>query len=212
MELRERADADPVEQMRDWQRAAEDSYQVAQLVENSGEDALRRALAASKKETDLSSMLEAEEKAGRPNNAPANVAAHTLYGGGTKDDRWKLQQAVEAKAALDAKKASLMGPEAKKEYEEKLKNAEMEKEKVQRMGAPVKLTANDAMRRALALSEVSYRREMFLDNFGAENQPDEEEDDLMALAKDLSKQMAEEEESRRKALGEETKNNGAKKK
>ncbi len=85
---------DPIDQLRSWQAAAEESYHRYQLEVDNGPEALQRAILQSKRETDLVSMLQADEKV--PNNAPATVYVDesTLYRPG-QQRTWQERQRQE---------------------------------------------------------------------------------------------------------------------
>ncbi len=80
-ELRNRAEVDPVEMLRGWQRAAEESYHRFQMERvNVDKEAFDRAIANSRLEVNLDTMLEEEEQRDRPNNAPS-LAYNQATGG-----------------------------------------------------------------------------------------------------------------------------------
>merc|ERR1712194_621759 len=92
-ELRNAPPPDPTEDVIVWQRAAETSFEQAQMEMLAGETAFQQAVDASIEETDLVSLLAAVDRKGKnvnpgqpavnnePSNAMARLLADTMYSG-----------------------------------------------------------------------------------------------------------------------------------
>ncbi|CAD7941939.1 unnamed protein product [Amoebophrya sp. A120] len=169
-ELRSRVEVDPMAQLASWQKAAEDSYHQFQMEQRTGLEDVQAAVATSRREVDLTSMLTEEERRSRPNNAPATVDPSTFYEPGAQY-RWQEAQRRElaAKQEEEARQrlqASQAAPTA----------------------ASVRDHADEAVRKAMLESAQLERRMNFVDRFSKLNQPqDLEDDELLSQALEKSK-------------------------
>jgi len=170
LELRSRVEVDPMEQLANWQKAAEDSYHQFQLEQRTGFEDVQHAVAMSKREVDLTSMLQEEDRRTRPNNAPsAAIDIGTLYQPAPQL-RWQQAQQRELaeKRAEDARAA---------QQQRKVPDA-----------SAVRDGADEAIRRAMLESEQLEKRMGFVDRFSARSQPqDLDDEELLSLAREKSK-------------------------
>ncbi|CAD7963910.1 unnamed protein product [Amoebophrya sp. A25] len=173
-ELRSRAEVDPLEQLGRWQKAAELSYHQFQMEQRTGVEDVQTAMATSRREVDLTSMLTEEERRSRPNNAPASVDVGTFYQPAPQY-RWQEAQQRERQQAEQDQERQRAEAQARAAFASGPTSG----------GPP---NADEAVRKALFESEQLERRMEGTDRFSIANQPqDKEDDELLMMAQDASR-------------------------